>query len=472
MISQSDLINPNSITPSYFGGIVILVFFILIFAAIIEAIIIYFRKDDWNSIRCEPSVMPLAGLYGYDVNENFQYCMRQSFSSQATEHLGPVYSVLGGFVGVLGTLVGSADSLRLGFSRFITGFSTIMNEFTERLQHFFIQVSYSTQRIKMLMYRIYATFYAIIYMGMSGIKATQNFGGTVLFGFLDTFCFDPDTLINIEGRGSIPVRSVNIGDKIVRGSKIISKFQFMANGQQMVKLDNIIVSTNHYILYNSKWIKSENHPDAVRVDSWNGGKERPLVCFNTEDHCIQIGKYTFRDYDETEEGDEKTEEFIEKSLNGEMRDAVRQRQLSRRWKKMQPAVAAETDILLSSCNFESCEQKQLTAKKAANIELGDSLINSDRVIGIIETSVNEVVELPTGDKVTAATLIWNPSTNNWDRAGDLYTVNILQESIIYRSFITLPGSKLPLASGIIIRDYMEVASPFAELEYSKCLESI
>jgi hypothetical protein len=475
MITQSDLINTNSIKSSYFGGITILLLFVLIFAAIVEAIILFSRKDDWNSIRCEPSIMPFAGLYGYDVNENFQYCMRQSFNSQATESLAPVYSVLGGFVGVLGTLVGSADSLRLGFSRFITGFSTIMSEFTERLQQFFIQVSYSTQRIKMLMYRIYATFYAIIYMGMSGIKATQNFGGTVLFGFLDTFCFDPDTLINIEGRGLIHVNDVNISDRIVGGSKIISKFKFMADGQPMVKLGDIIVSTNHYVLYDSKWIKAENHKDAVKAANWKGGKERPLVCFNTEDNCIKIGNYIFRDYDETDEGDSKTEEFIEKSLNGEMRDAVRQRQLSRKWKKMQPAVAAETEVLLfsntdSCCEFDSCQRQQ--TKKAANIKLGDKLTKTDNVIGIIETAINEIVELPTGDKVTAATLIWNPNENKWDRAGDLYTVNVLEDYIIYKSFITLPGSQITLGSGITIRDYMEVASPFAELEYSKCMENM
>ena len=101
MITQSDLINTNSIKSSYFGGITILLLFVLIFAAIVEAIILFSRKDDWNSIRCEPSIMPFAGLYGYDVNENFQYCMRQSFNSQATESIAPVYSVLGGFVGVL-----------------------------------------------------------------------------------------------------------------------------------------------------------------------------------------------------------------------------------------------------------------------------------------------------------------------------------------------------------------------------------
>jgi hypothetical protein len=31
--------------------------------------------------------------------------------------------------------------------------------------------------------------YSIIFMGMSGIKAMDNFGNTFLFKFLDTFCF-------------------------------------------------------------------------------------------------------------------------------------------------------------------------------------------------------------------------------------------------------------------------------------------
>ncbi len=471
---------PDIIKPVYGRFIFLSIFFILLFAAIVEAIIIFSRKDDWNSIRCQPSVMPFASLYGYDVNENFQYCMRQGFASQANEQLGPVFAMLGGFVGVLGTLVGSADSLRLGFSRFMTGFSTIMNEFTERLQQFFIQVSYSSQRIKMLMYRIYATFYAVIYMGMSGIKATQNFGGTVLFGFLDTFCFDPDTLIEIEGKGAIKVKDVKIHDKIVGGSKVISTFKFMADGQPMVKLGDIIVSTNHYLKYGNKWIKAKEHPDAVLTANWKGGSERPIICFNTEDHCIKIGKYTFRDYDETEDGDKGTEKFIEESLNGfgieEWGGMDREK---RKWKKMQPAVAAETAIsVLEPATVAAAASCQLTEKKAADVQLGDSFCQltansaADRIVGIIETLTDEIVILPTGEKVTAATLVWNPNSSTWVRAGDLYDVTILDIPVIYKGFITLPGSKIILSSGIIIRDYMEVASPFAELEYSKCLEKM
>ena len=46
--------------------------------------------------------------------------------------------------------------------------------------------------------RVFATMYAVIFMGLSGIKATTNFGNTFLFKFLDTFCFDPDTKVILK----------------------------------------------------------------------------------------------------------------------------------------------------------------------------------------------------------------------------------------------------------------------------------
>ena len=29
-------------------------------------------QTNWPEMRCKPHIMPLAGLFGYDINENFQ----------------------------------------------------------------------------------------------------------------------------------------------------------------------------------------------------------------------------------------------------------------------------------------------------------------------------------------------------------------------------------------------------------------
>ena len=154
--------------------------------------------SDWSKIRCQPHIMPIASLYGYDTAENFNYCMSASFNEQAKEHLGPVYQLFGGFVGVLGTLVETSQKVKLAFATMFGGVQTIMQEFTERLKLFFIRIEIMGQRMKMMMYRIYATMFAVIFMATSGLTAVKNFGGTVLFDVIDTFCFAPETEIYVE----------------------------------------------------------------------------------------------------------------------------------------------------------------------------------------------------------------------------------------------------------------------------------
>jgi hypothetical protein len=491
---ESEIIKESKIIPI----ILLSITFLIIAIGIAEMLIIMTQAKDWNNIRCQPHIMPFAGLYGYDINDNFNFCMRQGFQQQAGEYLGPVYKIFGGFVGVLGTLINSANSLRVGFSTFLGGFMIIIQEFTDRLKQFFISIEKSAQRIKMLMNRLYATFYAIIYMGTSGVKATQNFGGTVLFKFLDTFCFHPNTRIDISGKGKIAVKDVQVNDTIYNGSKITSKFQFYADGQPMVQLGNIIVSANHYLLLYNKWIRSDEHPEAVIIDEWSGGYDMPLICFNTEDHLIKIDKYIFRDYDETEEGDEKTEDFIERSLNGDynvnIHELKNKREL-RNWKQMRPAISKETAILLSTSGLnlekvDSKQQKAATQKmlsekkkqqqqqqqqqtaKCCQINLGDKLSTNNQITGIAEIAVIETVKLPnSNNSVTASTLIWNTNKEKWERAGDIYPITKLLEPEIYIGFISLPGSIIELSDGTIIRDYMEIASPFVEQEYSNYLRT-
>ena len=95
-------------------------------------------------------------------------------------------------------------------------------------------------------------------LGMSGITGMTSFTNTFLFSFLDTFCFPGDTLLRVvreqEGKKQvteIPIREVVIGDRLYPSmDRVTALFQFQATGQPMVRLGDVLVSTNHY-LYDS-----------------------------------------------------------------------------------------------------------------------------------------------------------------------------------------------------------------------------
>ena len=405
---------------------------------------------NWSQNRCKPHIMPFASLYGYNTSENFNYCMTNIISDQAGNSLGPIYKILATFIGTISTLISTANSLRLSLATLVGGITKVFQEFSERFNTLMVRIRVSTVRMKMLFGRLFATFNAIIYMGMSGITAVSNLGDTFLFKFLDTFCFDPDTLIDIKGKGRIPIKNVVIGDVLsLTGGSVTATFKFYSDGQAMVKIGNDIrVSTNHYVqLPKGGFVKADKHPDAVAAADWSGGIERPLICLNTNDHIIPVGEYRFLDYDETDAADKPTMIKIENILNGKN-------------------TASEPSCLEYSPGFDSTTKIALKNGgfiMAKFVKLGQE-ISKGKVVGIIQKNIETFVRIGE-DLISASALVWDSKTNSWKRAWHLG--KIFKKKQVAYSFVVSPTATIETRQGTMIRDYMEIMSPDSEAEYTR-----
>jgi hypothetical protein len=288
---------------------------------------------------------------------------------------------------------------------------------------------------------------------------------------LDTFCFAPETLIEVDGRGKVPISSIKIGD-YVSGNKVTAVFSFLADGQPMRMFENngekIIVSTNHYIQHGGHWIEVADHPDALSCPDWSGGVSRPLICLNIESHQFPIGKYVFCDYDEIDEGDEEAMVTAEQIVNGSIEvDNSKSNLNSNNMNKSNgeeqigdysPGFFQNTLIKMAGDNF----------KEIKDIQLGDQIANSGKVVGIVCKEINEYC-LYKGDIVTPSTLVWH--VDEWVRAGTISKkINNNATTHFYNLFIT-PHSCIETAGGNMYRDYIEVMSPVMRDPYSKRLTS-
>ena len=403
-------------------------------------------KDNWEKYRCRPDVMIMADYYGHNSSDNLNFCLKNGFDKRAKEAIGPFYSYLGKFVEILMTMLSSLNSIRMIFATIVGSATKIFSEFSARIQALFYRFQMSAIRMKMLMGRVFATMYAVIFMGMAGLKATQNFGNTFLFKFLDTFCFDPDTPIELQGR-TMPIREVKVGDVLKGGERVTATFQFAADGQTMVKIGDILVSTNHYILHNG-WILAKDHPDAVPVADWSGGIARPLICLNTDRHTISLGGYTFRDYDETSEGDEEAMKMATDMLNGVKGDTPT-------YQNSEMACHPSTKILTKD-----------GLVPARLITLGTELSHG-KVVGIVKKECHEVCEV-NGEFFAAATCIWHEFA--WKRAFEI-SPPMKIVPISYISFVVTPSATIETESNMF-RDYVEVHTKDLEAPYSKSLESL
>jgi hypothetical protein len=416
-------------------------------------------KKNWSKYRCMPHVMPFAGLYGANTSDNFNYCMKNMFSGFGGEMLAPFYGIMGFFTKTLMGLLDSINSMRVMLATLVGGITTIFSEFTERLSMFFTHIRLTSMRMRQLMGRVVGIMFSVMYMGMSGVMSAMNFGDTVLFRFLDTFCFAPETLVKIDGcNNRIPISQVKIGDSI-GGNRVSAVFNFLADGQSMCKFVNhtepIIVSTNHYVQGTGGWIEAGKHPEAQFHPDWAGGAERPLICLNIENHQFQIGPYTFCDYDEIEEGDQEAMRLAESIINGAHSNSNKEVEI----KDYSPGFSQNTLIKMMDG----------TSKEIKEIQLGEQIANSGKVVGIVKKEINEYC-IYKEDIVTPSTLVW--LNNKWERMGSIVnTINASQPKLFYNLFIT-PHSSIETVSGNMYRDYIEVMSPNMREPYSQLLEGV
>lgn len=410
-------------------------------------------QNNWSEYRCQPLMMPFAGMFGHDVNENFQFCLQQIIQEQTRGVTGPFAGGMLGFTTILTNLMNSVNSFRVTMATLVGGVLKIISEFKARMTALMGRVKLSASRMKAMMYRVYGTMTAVMFMGISAQTGIANFGDTFIFKFIDTFCFPPEQLIELEIREKVPIHTVKIGTVLKGGHTVESTYTFYADGQPMVRIGNVIVSSNHFVKHLRKWILSKDHPDAISVGDWSGGTQRPLVCLSTDTHRIPIDDYIFADYDETDEANATTQNWVDQSLNGRVRRDT-----------------PYPDVSYEIGSPPKTRVKTLEGYKSlSEIKLGTFISEKQKVVGIQKSMTDELCKLPSGEKVAIGTLLWNSSKGEWVRAYTMYPVE-LQVSETIALFVS-PGAQYELEGGQIIRDAMEIYSPDTKQEYAKILTS-
>lgn len=455
----------STIENSFTGLVVVTVILIVAFLGFQKATDIRETVENWDKYRCNVTVIPFASFYGKDPQENFSYCMNSVFMSKTGAVTGPFASILTTIVSTMMQFVESLNSFRLMLGTLFGGVTKVFQEFTDRFKFLYNQIRVTSVRMQFLFKRLFTTFISIIFMGTSAITAGMNFGDTFLFNFLDTFCFDPETIIDISGRGKIAIKEVNLGDVCSDGSVVTSSYRFYSHGQEMVNFTGsdgpITVSTNHYIrrspimsspetVAKAPWVRSEEHADAVPVGPWI--RHTPLVCLDTNTHHVPIGGYVFSDYDETNSTDTLTMRMIDSMINN-MDYAELPDQYD--WPYM-PCLGPRTNIRM----------KDGSLKPLYEIKIGDPL-STGTVIGIVYRSVEQAV-VYNETVMTPSTLVWIGSSQNgsgsrceegkWVRVGFISPVFKLEPPTVMIMPLVMSTSTIETEYGTTVRDLMEILS--------------
>jgi hypothetical protein len=143
--------------------------------------------------------------------------------------------------------------------------------------------------------------FAVILAFMSktmGIRASR--------GIPKLKCFDKDTIIVMQDGTKKEISNIKLGDILSDGGKVTAKMIVESEGSQMYKLNNVIVSDSHLVLFDNQWIRVSQHPDAIKTTEY---KLPHIHCLNTTTKVIHINNMIFSDWDELIEDDIETIKF-------------------------------------------------------------------------------------------------------------------------------------------------------------------
>ena len=383
--------------------------------------------DDWPNQRCKPYIIPFAGWVtkpdgttssDYTLT-NFTYCTQNILSGITGTMVEPITFVINTIKKVLDTIKEAINSVRAMFDKIRVFFKTMAQELMGRIMNMMIPLQKIIISMKDFLAKIQGsmtaglfTLFGAYYTLKSLMGAIAQFIITILIALaimvavfwlipftwgaaiantaifvavaipmsiilvfmVDVLkvqtslsipkikCFDKNTLITMNDGTVKKIIDVNVGDILEHNNSVTGKFKVETKGSDMYILNDIIVSDSHIVKHCENWIPVSNHPDSKKLGLY---EEPYLYCLNTSSKIITINSLIFTDWDEIIEKDINT--IFERS-----KFTLKERKEIHQF--LDGGFTENTIIKL----------KDGSSKLIKDIKVGDILINTEYVYGLVE----------------------------------------------------------------------------------------
>lgn len=298
------------------GGtiLIIVVVFVLILLNFLYIMKAQVQKN-WVKYRCNPIVIPFAGLFGKNSMQNFTYCIQEIQKNYMSFIMAPTHFNLqtitaGGqkMTNGLNNIVKFISKLRSMFGSITGGIFGIFMNIIIEFQRLIIGVGDLTGKlmglVTTLLYLIQGTIYT----------ANSTWSGPV-GSAVRTLCFSGNTKVKLQNGTYKKFKNIALGDILRNGVEVRGVLQLKnwdnAREEWFYSLPNsedgdpILVTGKHLIKYKNRYIYVKDHPEAKLTDY----KEDILHCLVTSNNTIPIGNYTFWDWEDTPQMIREAERF-------------------------------------------------------------------------------------------------------------------------------------------------------------------
>ena len=423
--------------------------------------------NDWENQKCNPKIMPFAGLINKPpdmtamefTTQNFTSCMQHTISELGKDALEPLNDAanlsIGTFSGlgeITSMLTGFLNNIRniiqevfSYFTNIINGILVPINRFTVGIQtwgnqvsaimlvlgNFLVGLMLQAQTILRLISSASWTILAIIMgalltllwalfpigwpiaaavtvMGVA-ITSTLTVFDIMLKNVVDTLppesgsCFDGKTKIKMNDGSTKSIKNIKPGEKLANGAYITATMKFSSENVPMYNLNNIIVSGSHKLLLDNRLIKVCEYGEAVKLEDY---REQFIYCISTSDKLIYIDDLLFSDFDELDKAD-----FTE--LASKIKEAynININSAEDIHKNIEGGFSENTEIELENGNVV-CINK---------ISINDVLKQGERVLGLVK--INHTTTQCKLFKINNKEIVGGPNLQICD--SDLGMVNTL-----------------------------------------------
>ena len=284
--------------------LIIVVFLLLYFYNLLGVGLSKIEKN-WPVYRCNPIVIPFAGVFGHDAVKNFTFCiqnMQLGFMGHLLHPLHYNFSLIETIVHDISRAVNDVRKfffkLRSMIANMCMQIFTIFLNIIVAFQRMIIGVSNTFGKLTGMMVTIIYT------VGGTMITAKSLYDGPpgkLLKDVAKFACFAPDTPVTLTCGRTLAMKDVPLGAVLSNGAKVRAVMQIQNPDKREIyyDLDGIHVTGNHlvYDLSKHSYIHVKDSPDA-RVSSRPADEE--LSCLVTTNNTIPIGSRLFHDWDDNQ----------------------------------------------------------------------------------------------------------------------------------------------------------------------------
>jgi hypothetical protein len=250
-------------------------------------------KDNWPLYRCNPMYMPLSE----QLDQDFVYCVQNIQSGFMEYLLQPINFVAASMTTVMSSFVEEIQGVRVMISSMRDMFGSITINVFGVFSNLMIEFQRMILAMRDLMGKTIGTMVTLMYMMDGSVKTMGSMWNGPTGVVVKTLgkCFHPLTKLKLKNGQIVCIQDVNPGDILENGSVIEATMQIRNNQREPYYLvGDIYVTGSHSIKHNNMFIKVRDYPDAVPTELIGD----MVYCLITNDHLIQIGEYTFWDWED------------------------------------------------------------------------------------------------------------------------------------------------------------------------------